>query len=155
MPYRRRPWNLRYRPRNTWNLYRRRKKRNAPRVSKLSTRKRTKLIYACPIRRVLNTVHPELKISRKAITIVNKMMEDMLQRLANAAVDYRRMYYKYNRMNVEAVKYGTRAVLGNTKLMENACTEGDRALQNTKNFEEDLEKAAKKERESSLSATNV
>ena len=126
-------------------IYRRRRRnpKDKPK-SKLRDPKPKTQVYVQPIRKVLANVHPDMKISKKSLHIMNRLFEVLLDRLAKKAICYRLTISGYKRMDVHEVRKATELVLGEGQLLQNALSEGDKAVKNYREFHERLKDEQKK-----------
>lgn len=113
---------------------RRRRKPKKPPQTLLRDPNPKRLVYVQPIKEVLAVVHPELKISKKSLQILNQLFVGLLDHLAKAAMRYRLRKHKYKRMDVNEVRNATAMVIGEGQLLENAISEGEKALVTYKEF---------------------
>ena len=97
-------------------------------------------VFVLPLKRVLAIVQPDMKISKKTLAILNGMMVDLLDRLALAAMEFRKRNYRFNRMMVLEAEMATRTLIQEGKLRTNACNEGSDAWVRYYTYEREMKR---------------
>ena len=101
-------------------------KKMAKSVSKTVKRRKATQSYKSYIMKVLKQVHPETRISKKGITIINNFVEDTFEKIALEASKLCRIH-KRATMNSRDVQSAIRLVLPG-ELAKHAVSEGTKAM---------------------------
>ncbi len=100
-------------------------KRSAPKKEMTRRRRRTST-YNSYIFKIMKQVHPETRISKKGMTIVNNFVQDTFEKIATEASKLARMHKK-STMASRDVQSAIRLVLPG-ELAKHAVSEGTKAM---------------------------